>query len=478
MMSKVTFISGNFNILHPGHLRILKFAKDLGEKLIVGVYGDALGGKGVHVPEDMRLENVKSNIWVDEAFLITDSLKESIESIKPDIIVKGKEYEGLLNPELEVLEKYGGKLIFSSGEVVFSSADLINRDIEAEKIFTLDFSDGYFERHNFTKDSLKEIISEYKNQSVCVIGDLIVDEYITCDPLGMSQEDPTIVVTPVDTRKFLGGSAIVAAHASRLGAEVSYISVSGQDSSREFALEEMEKLEIDCAIFTDSSRPTTLKQRYRSKDKTLLRVSHLHQGAISSELQNEIFEKVKVKIDKSNILIFSDFNYGCLPQDLVNKITKYAKSKEVIMAADSQSSSQIGDISRFKGMNFIFPTEHEARLSLRNYDDGLVVLSEKLSQLSDSENVILKLGSDGVLLHFKDSKLDHYKTDRLKALNSSPKDVAGAGDSMLISTLLSYAAGADQWKAALIGSVSAAIQVGRVGNLPISREELLDFLYS
>ena len=148
------------------------------------------------------------------------------------------------------------------------------------------------------------------------------------------------------------------------------------------------------------------------------------------------------------------------------------------MAADSQSSSQIGDISRFKGMDFIFPTEHEARIALRNYDDGLVVLSEKLSQISDSENVILKLGSDGVLLHFKDNKLDHYKTDRLKALNSSPKDVAGAGDSMLMSTLLSYAAGADQWKAALIGSVSAAIQIGRVGNLPISEKDLLDFLYS
>ena len=47
-----------------------------------------------------------------------------------------------------------------------------------------------------------------------------------------------------------------------------------------------------------------------------------------------------------------------------------------------------------------------------------------------------------------------------------------------MSTLLSYAAGADQWKAALIGSVSAAIQIGRVGNLPISEKDLLDFLYS
>ena len=55
-------ITGNFNILHPGHLRILKLAKDLGDKLIVGVHSDEIGGSGVHVPEEMRLENVKSNI--------------------------------------------------------------------------------------------------------------------------------------------------------------------------------------------------------------------------------------------------------------------------------------------------------------------------------------------------------------------------------------------------------------------------------
>ena len=125
-MNKSIFISGNFNILHPGHLRILRFAKELGDKLIVGVYDDDQGGEAIHIPQKLRLENVKSNIWVDDAFLIHKPIEEVIKEIRPDIIVKGKEYEGSQNPELEVLESYGGKLIFSSGEVVFSSIDLIN----------------------------------------------------------------------------------------------------------------------------------------------------------------------------------------------------------------------------------------------------------------------------------------------------------------------------------------------------------------
>ena len=71
---KKVLVTGNFNILHPGHLRLLKFAKHLGDKLIVGVNNEKLDKKGIHVSEQMRLENVKSNIWVDEAFLIEESI--------------------------------------------------------------------------------------------------------------------------------------------------------------------------------------------------------------------------------------------------------------------------------------------------------------------------------------------------------------------------------------------------------------------
>ena len=55
-----------------------------------------------------------------------------------------------------------------------------------------------------------------------------MDEYIDCDPLGMSQEDPSLVVTPIQSEKFIGGAAIVAAHARSLGADVRYFSVSGR----------------------------------------------------------------------------------------------------------------------------------------------------------------------------------------------------------------------------------------------------------
>ena len=73
-------------------------------------------------------------------------------------------------------------------------------------------------------------------KGAALVGDLIVDEYISCDPLGMSQEYPTIVVTPIDSKSFIGGAGIVAAHAAGLGAEVDFISI-GNDNSLSFAKE-------------------------------------------------------------------------------------------------------------------------------------------------------------------------------------------------------------------------------------------------
>jgi rfaE bifunctional protein kinase chain/domain len=289
----------------------------------------------------------------------------------------------------------------------------------------------------------------------------------------MSHEDPTIVVTPVNTTRFVGGAGIVAAHAASLGASVKFFSVSGNDVSRGYALDNLIAAGVDANLLMDESRPTTVKQRYRSKGKSLLRVSHLHQSAISAELQLQLLSALEKAMENADLLVFSDFNYGCLPQKLVDQLVSIGKFRGVFLAADSQSSSQLGDISRFKGMDLITPTEREARISTRNREDGLVVLADQLRTQAEAHNVLLKLGEEGLLIHAANNLDDSWLTDRVDALNRSPKDVAGAGDSLLISSAMALACGATIWEAACLGSLAAAVQVGRLGNTPISSKELL-----
>jgi rfaE bifunctional protein kinase chain/domain len=468
---KTVLVSGHFNIIHPGHLRLLRFAKECGTSLIVAVESDRLAGASAHVPENLRLEGVASNSYVDKAFLIDVPIEEIIKDLRPDVVVKGKEHETRNNSEAKVLEAYGGKLLFSSGEAVFSSIDLIRREFSEVVVSTIHLPNGYLARNVIDHKRLIKLCESFSNLKVVVIGDLIVDEYITCQPLGMSQEDPTIVVSPIDSVCFVGGAGIVAAHAAGLGAHVNFISVSGRDTSHIFAKETLEKYNVKTHLFEDISRPTTLKQRYRSKGKSLLRVSHLHQEAISVELQQKIIALLTPILESADLLVFSDFNYGCLPQPLVEQLTKIAKSHGVLLAAESQSSSHVGDISRFKQMDLITPTEREARIATRNHEDGLVVLAENLRQQSQAKSVLLKMGEEGLLIHAWSDANKEIITDQVPALNSHPKDVAGAGDSLLITSSMAMACGADIWETAFLGSLAAGIQVGRVGNIPLRLNE-------
>ena len=471
-MTRTVFVSGNFNVLHPGHLRLLRFARELGDRLIVGVQSDRLAGEAAHIAQDLRLEGVESISFVDQCFLFDEEVVGVIGRLRPDVVVKGKEHEGHTNPELTVLSGYGGQLVFSSGEAVFSSLDLLRRELDGEDRRVSTQPADYLRRHEITGPEILPILERFQTLGVCVIGDLIVDEYVTCDALGMSQEDPTVVVTPIDTHQFLGGSGAVAAHASGVGGDAHLLSISGRDEVRAFACRQLDASGIDATLLVDETRPTTRKQRFRVGGTTLLRVNHLHQGSVDGELQNRIFERFDEIVESCRLLVFSDFNYGCLPQPLVERLMIRAREADLLVVADSQSSSQVGDVARFSGVDLLTPTEHEARVSLKDQESGLVVLAERLRLVSGARNIILKLGAEGALLHLQGTDGEHH-TDRIPALNSSPRDVAGAGDSLLVVSAMAMAVGATPWEAAYLGSVAAAVQVSRVGNTALQTSDLV-----
>ena len=474
-MNRTVLVTGNFNVLHPGHIRLLKFAKSFEMKLIVGVNSDKIAGSLVDSSEILRKEAVSSINIVDECFLVDGPIHEFIKRHKPAIIVKGKEYEKKQNPEMQALKEFGGQLIFSSGEIG-STGDASAR-IDTDKLANTRIAiSNFMRKHEIKKGRLLRILSNFSNKKVCIIGDLIVDEYVDCFPLGMSREEPCIVVSPQETKRFLGGAAIVAAHSSALGAKANFLSVTGNDEVRDFAASNLENFDVDYKFIIDHVRPTTVKQRYRSLERSLLKVTKLSQQPISENLQNLMFKEFKSAAEDADLIVFSDFNYGCLPQPLVRKISKFAQSQHIMIAADCQSSSQYGDISRYHGANLITPTEHEARVALHNYDDGLVVLADKLMKKTSSENILLKLGPDGLIAQCQSETSNAPHTEKLDALNSNPKDVSGAGDSMLATASLAMISGANLWEASLLGNIAAFLQVGRLGNVPIQSEEILEIV--
>lgn len=467
------FISGNFNVVHPGHIRLFKKARELGSKLVIGVYSSTTTTNMELFPDHERVDAVGRNSLVDEVVLINRPLLKILDEINPDIILKGTEFEGKSNEEAEYALKNNKTIIYSDGDPLFSESDLIDGS-NLIRGHPLKFSE-LVSTSGFSKDRLIEILGRIKEKRVAVIGDFIIDEYINCEPLGLSQEDANVVLKPIDSAAFFGGASIVARHARGLGAEVSLLTTmntsSGYYSSLKNALDE-ENIHLD--FVEDSDRIQIVKKRFRIDGTSRFRITEGSLGELSKVAQNEVLRIAQNLSRESDLVVFSDFNYGSIPQSLPERLVQNRTSR-TFFAADNQISSQIGDLKKYYGIDFLSATEFEARVSMNSRDLGLAKLITQLRRSLEINNCILKLGRDG-LIYESDNQHESPKIGAIAALNSRPVDVAGAGDSLLAASALALTSGATLYEASMIGSMAAAIQVGRIGNVPVTSDEILSIL--
>jgi rfaE bifunctional protein nucleotidyltransferase chain/domain len=162
---KVIMCHGTFDVVHPGHVRHLLYAKTKADILVASLTADEHIKKGnmrPYVPQDLRAINLAALEMVDYVIVDTDPTPiRNLGIIKPDYFAKGYEYTaGAVHPktqeEIDILDSYGGEMIFTPGDIVYSSSALIELappSIAVEKLMTL------MEAELVTFDDLKKAIS-------------------------------------------------------------------------------------------------------------------------------------------------------------------------------------------------------------------------------------------------------------------------------------------------------------------------------
>jgi len=133
---KVVLCHGCFDLMHPGHIKYLQAAKKMGDALIVTLTPDQFVDKGPGRPvfnQQLRAESLAALECVDlVAINKWSTAVNTLRLLKPDIYVKGQEFENLedasgkIQKEVEVLNQIGGEIRFTH-EIVFSSSELINK---------------------------------------------------------------------------------------------------------------------------------------------------------------------------------------------------------------------------------------------------------------------------------------------------------------------------------------------------------------
>jgi rfaE bifunctional protein kinase chain/domain/rfaE bifunctional protein nucleotidyltransferase chain/domain len=473
--SKVILCHGNFDVVHPGHLRHLANAKLKADILVVSITKDKYITKGTyrpHVPENLRALNLAAFEMVDYVIIDQEAKPlKLLQKLKPNFFAKGFEYSGKAMPaatkeEMNVLKSFGGKLIFTPGDIVYSSTKIINElspEIKLEKLLDL------MSINNIDFKSLKNTISDFSNLEVSVIGDTIVDIYTYCSLIGGQIKTPTLSVLKNDVKKFVGGAAVVALHLKAAGAKVKFFTVMGNDPLQKFVVRELKKNKIEVNVILDGTRPTTSKNVFISNNYRLLKVDDLDNQPINQTTLNYLKEKLK-KIN-SDAVIFSDFRHGIFNKKNIIEL-KNLLGKKIFKVADSQVASRWGNISEFVNFDLITPNEREARFSLAQQDTSISYLSRVLIKECKPKNLILKLGDKGIFSCPVRAKKENQPFT-IPSFSNNIVDAVGAGDALLAYATLSMVSSKSLVIASIISSLAASCECELDGNIPITAKDII-----
>ena len=481
---KVVVCSGHFNVIHPGHLRFLNHAKQLGDFVIVAIYGSSElveSARSRYYSQDERATGVANLEMVDFVYKNKENVSELIDVVVPDIMLLGKEFEeksGRIVRELDAAKKANTKVVYSSGDIRYDNSSFLRNpslsDVQHQKFSQfIDICD----KEQVDLLGLQQKLDDLSKLKLLVVGDTIVDQFVACDPLGLSAEAPVMVLKELESKEYIGGAAIIAQHVRSLGAKCHFISVLGDDSNSCFVKKCLEESGVDTSLILDKSRPTTFKIRYLAGKQKILRISRLKQHYVAKKIEEQLIERVLEVVDHIDGIILSDFSYGVMTPHLIETITKIANDKGIKVYADSQCSSQVGDIKRYKNITLASPTEKEARISLSDESSSIEKIAIDLLSISKFQYLAITLGAQGVVVY--EDRLESEENIRkmfFPALAENPIDVAGAGDAMLTGLALSISSGLKMADAIALSSCMSAISVMRMGNIPLTIEEIKDYI--
>jgi len=470
---KVVMCHGTFDIVHPGHIRHLLFAKTRGDILVASVTADAHIAKGnlrPYVPQDMRAFNLAALEMVD--FVLIDHEAKplrNISLIQPDYFVKGYEYisKGIHSKSLEertLVEGYGGEMIFSPGDVVYSSTQILDVEppnLSDEKLLFL------MEGEGISFEDLRTTLHRFQGRRVHVIGDTIIDSYTHCAMIGGMTKTPTISVRYENRRSFVGGAGIVAKHLQAAGADVVFSTVLGEDADKIFALDDLAAAGVRTRAVIDPSRPTTNKNYFIAEGYRLLKVDTLDNRGISETIVDELCGHLRS--EEGDVVVFSDFRHGIFNRNSIASLTG-AIRKGAFRVADSQVASRWGNILEFQGFDLITPNEREARFALGDQDSVIRPLATALFEQAHCGTLILKLGERGLLTYRTRPEGDPRTVIALDSFAGTVLDAVGSGDALLAYATLALVTGGNEAQASILGSVAAALECEVNGNIPVDAD--------
>ncbi len=480
---------GCFDIVHPGHVRYLKFAKQQGDVLVVSLTGDSAIDKGPtrpYIPQELRAESLAALEFVDYVYIDPNPTAcEVLEQVRPDLYIKGREYQSSTSPgflaEREIIERHGGRVLFSSGEVVFSSTQLISQmgheaELEWHRLRL------FCRRHALDGAAAEGLLDRIAGKRVVVVGDMVLDRYVLCDAVDVASESPMMSLAKLDEQCYVGGAAIVACHVAALGGVPLLVSAIGRDGNSERIRQALVEDDID-SVLLESRQTVVDKTRYLVEQNKLFKVEQGKAEPLDSVSLRRATETIIERGGGADAVILCDFGYGMISPALMATVLPELRRGQAVVTGDV--SGHRANLLAMERVDLLCPTERELRASVHDFDSGLAQVAYNVMQRTQAGHLCVTLGKDGLVVFDRQSQdtqspqwSARLRSEHLPSLSVQATDRLGCGDALLATATLGLAAGGSLTQAAYLGSGAAAIELAHLGNVPVEHDALRRWLNS
>lgn len=476
---KIVQCHGTFDLIHPGHIVHFEESKAFGDILVITFTSENHVNKGPGRPyfnDQLRSQTLAALSFVDYVVAIPyPTAVEAIETVRPDVYCKGKEYEndenditGNIHNDRKTIEKVGGTIAYV-GSVVYSSTRLLNTHFDTHspkaKSFCMDIAQEY-EKYDF-----RAMVEEFQDLKVLVVGDIIFDRYTNVSVQGLTSKNRILSSRYLSQETQAGGALAVFRHLKEFTPNVKLISMLGNEHWVQDELSNYIHPDED-EILRDQDFTSIVKQRFvesnyrNDQGKTLNKelsklfsVNIIDDHPPKKEKQRLLIERIGQQIDWADLVLVMDFGHGVLEP----MVRKFVQENAKFLSLNCQTNSNN------YGFNLINQKYYRAdSFSLDQAEISLAIGKKKIEHAKELENLRKQL-------HAKYAWLTRGGEETIGIRIGEPSvycpsfefdiiDTIGAGDAFCSLASLAAAKGISIQTATFMGQLAGAQAVRIVGN--------------
>jgi D-beta-D-heptose 7-phosphate kinase / D-beta-D-heptose 1-phosphate adenosyltransferase len=315
-----------------------------------------------------------------------------------------------------------------------------------------------------------DVLAALDAPRLVVVGDLMLDRYVTGVVERISPEAPIQVLRAESESERLGGAASVAADVAALGARTVLVGVVGADAAAERLPGLARAMGVELAAVPEAGRRTTIKTRHLARShagaQQVLRVDAETAVPLGPDAEKALLAKLAAVLPGAQGILVSDYAKGLLTPKLLAALIAHGREARIPVVVDPKGDR----FERYRGATCITPNRSEAQratgVEVRDLA-GVETAAARLLQDTGVSFVLVTLDRDGMYLKEGAAKGVHIPTTPREVF-----DVTGAGDMVLAVLAMGLASGATPLEAATLANVAAGLEVEHIGVVPITRPEI------